>query len=75
MEKLIAIDFSIVPVSNCPESSVEAKPIRVDTRIAIRLFHLLESLAPVMKRIINGAIAPISPENHCGSMFIKHLPD
>jgi hypothetical protein len=63
-----------VEASNCPDRNEEANPITEDTSIAITLFHLLESLTPVMKRIIKGAITPISPDSQTGSMFIlNHL--
>jgi hypothetical protein len=74
MEKQTAIDFNMVAVSNCPDKKEDANPITEDTSIAIILFHFLESLAPVIKRIIKGAITPISPASHCGSIFIlNHL--
>jgi hypothetical protein len=70
MEKETAIDFNIVPASNCPERNAEAKPMRVDMSIAIMLFHLLERFAPIIKRMIKGAITPINPDSHCGCIFI-----
>jgi hypothetical protein len=72
--RIAQIRFNIVEASNCPDKKEKANPIRTDMSIAIILFHLLERFAPVMKRIIKGAITPISPASQSGAIFIlNHL--